>query len=111
MSTFRYGTTPSTGRWSFLPASQGRAQDLHIAAEFVDDEPLDAGALVGFQQRHRAVQLREYAAPVDIARQQHRRIHQLCKAHVHDVVGFQVDLCRAARALDDDDVHVLGRLL
>ena len=93
----------------FFQHGKAGPQDLHIAPELVDDEPPDAGTLVGFQQLYGAVQLREYAAPVDIARQQHRRIHQLCKAHVHDIVGFQVDLRRAARAFDHDDVVLGGK--
>ena len=74
----------------FFQHGKAGPQDLHIAPELVDDEPPDAGTLVGFQQLHSAVQLREYAAPVDIARQQHRRIHQLCKAHVDDIVAFRL---------------------
>ena len=66
--------------------------------------PGNARALLLFQQRHRAVKLGEHAAPVDVAHQQHRRIHQLCQAHVDDVVRLEVDFRRAARALDDDDV-------
>ena len=93
----------------FFQHGKAGPQDLHIAPELVDDQAPDAGTLVGFQQLHSAVQLREYAAPVDIARQQHRRIHQLCKAHVHDIVGFQVDLCRAARAFDHDNVVLGGK--
>ena len=51
----------------------------------------------------------KYAAAVDIARQQHRRIHQLCKAHVDDIIRLQVDLCRAARAFDHDNVVLGGK--
>ena len=43
------------------------AQDLDVAPEFVDDEPLDAGAFVRFQQRYGAVQLGKNAAPVAVA--------------------------------------------
>ena len=93
----------------FFQHGKAGPQDLHIAPELVDDEPPDAGTLVGFQQLHGAVQLREYAAPVDIARQQHRCIHQLCKAHVNDIIRLQVDLCRAARAFDHDDVVLGGK--
>ena len=93
----------------FFQHGKAGPQDLHIAPELVDDQAPDAGTLVGFQQFHSAVQLGEYAAAVDIARQQHRRIHQLCKAHVHDIVGFQVDLCRAARAFDHDNVVLGGK--
>ena len=85
------------------------AQDLDIAPEFVDDEPLDAGAFVRLQQRYGAVQLGKNAAPVDVARQKHRCVHEPGEAHVHDVVGLQVDLGGAAGPLDDDDVHILGQ--
>ena len=71
--------------------------------------PLYARPLLLLQQLHRAVQLGEHAAPVDVARQQHRRVHQLGQAHVDDVIRFQVDLRRAARALDDDDVKLLDQ--
>ena len=67
--------------------------------------PLNAGPLLRLQQLHRAVKLGEHAAPVDIACQQDRGIHQLGQPHVDDVVRLQVDLRRAAGALDDDDVH------
>ena len=87
------------------------AEDLHIAPEFVDDKPLDARPLFFFQQLHRAVKLGEHAAPVDVAHQKHRRIHHLGKAHVHDVLAFQVYLRRAACALDDDDVSLLGQTI
>jgi hypothetical protein len=50
----------------------------------------------------------EGAAPVDISDQQHGRAGQLGHAHVDDVVGPQVQLCRAARALDHDHVVVGG---
>mgnify|MGYP007008372255 CR=1 FL=1 len=40
--------------------------------------------------------------------QKHRRVHHLGEAHVHDVLALEVDLRRAARALDDDDVSLLG---
>jgi hypothetical protein len=49
----------------------------------------------------------EGAAPVDVGDQQHGRARQLGHAHVDDVVGPQVRLRRAARALDHHDV-VLG---
>ena len=93
----------------FFQHRKAGAQDLHIAAEFIDEQPLDAGALLRLQQRHRAVQLGEHTAPVDIARQQNRGIHQPGKAHVDDIVRLQVDLRRASGPLDDDDVHGFGQ--
>ena len=93
----------------FFQHRKAGAQDLHVATKFIDDKPLDALAFFFFQQLHRAVKLGEHAAPVDVAHQKHRRIHHLSEAHIHDVLAFQVDLCRAARALDDDDVSLLGK--
>ena len=72
------------------------------------DQPLDPGPLCGVEQGDGAVQLREHPAPVDVPRQQDGGVHQLGQPHVDDVVRLQVDLGRAARPLDDDDV-VLGR--
>ena len=93
----------------FLQHRQAGPQNLHVAAELVDNQTRNARALLLFKQRHRAVKLGEHATPVDVARQQHRRIHQLCQPHVDDVVRLEVDFRRAARALDDDDVHILAQ--
>ena len=93
----------------FFQHGKAGTQDLHVAPELVDEQPLDAGPLVRLQQGHRAVQLCKDAAPVDVSGQQHRGVHQLGKAHVHNVVGFQVDLGRAASSLNDDDVHLFGQ--
>ena len=90
----------------FLQHGKAGLQDGSIAPELVDDQPLDACPLGGFQQLYRAVQLCKHAAPVDITRQQHRCIHQLCQPHIDDIIRFQVDLRRAARALNDDDIHL-----
>ena len=70
----------------FLQHGKAGFQDGGIAPELVDDQPLDACPLGGFQQLYRAVQLRKHAASVDISRQQHRCIHQLCQPHVDDIV-------------------------
>ena len=91
----------------FFQHGQARAQNFHIAAEFVDDESLNAGPLLRLQQLHSAVKLGEHAAPVDIACQQDGGIHQFGQPHVDNVVRLEVDLRRAAGALDDDDVHIL----
>ena len=93
----------------FFQHSKAGAQDLHIAAEFIDEQPLDAGPLLWLQQRHRAVQLGEHTAPVDVSRQQNGGIHQPGKAHVDDIICLQVDFRRASGSLDDDDVHGFGQ--
>ena len=62
-----------------------------------------------FHQHHRAVQGREHAAAVDIAHEQHGCVCELRHAHIHDVILFQVDFRRAARAFYDDDVILSGK--
>ena len=69
-----------------LQRFQPRLQDFSVPPELIDDGPLDTGLFLRLQQGHRAVQLSKDAAPVNVAHQQHRRIHQLGKAHVHDVL-------------------------
>ena len=93
----------------FFQHRKAGTQDLHIAAEFIDEQPLDAGALLWLQQRHRAVQLGEHTAPVDVSRQQNGGIHQPGKAHVDDIVCLQIDLRRASGPLNDNDVHGFGQ--
>ena len=87
-----------------LQRFQPRLQNGPVAPEFVDHHALDAAALVLLQQRHRAVELGEHAAPVDVAHQQHRRVHQLGKAHIDDIILLEVDLRGAACPLNDDHV-------
>ena len=82
------------------------AENFDVTAEFIDDKSLDAIALVRLQQLYGAEKLREYTAAVDVADEQNGRIDKLCEPHVHDVIRFQVDLRRAARALDDDNVKI-----
>ena len=82
------------------------AENFDVTAEFIDDKSLDAVALVRLQQLYGAEKLREHAAAVDVADEQNGRIDKLCEPHVHDVIRFQVDLRRAARALDDDNVKI-----
>ena len=83
-------------------------QDGLVAPEVVDDESLHHSSLVLVQERHGAVEACKDAAPVDVGAQKHRRLGQLRHAHVHNVVGFEIDLRRAARALQDHDL-VVGR--
>ena len=55
----------------------------------------------------RAVELRENSSPVDVSREDHRRVNKLCEPHVHDVHILKIDLRRATRALDHHDVSIL----
>ena len=87
-----------------LQRLQPRFQNGPVAPELVDHHALDAAALILLQQRHCTIELGEYAAPVDVAYQQHRRVYQLGKPHVHNVILLEIDLRGAARPLDNDHV-------
>ena len=81
-----------------------RFQNGPVPSEFVDNGALDPGTLVFLQQGHSSIELGKDPAPVNIAHQQHRGIHQLGKPHVHNVVLLQIDLRRASGPFDDDNV-------
>ena len=84
-------------------------QNGPVSPEFVHHSALDPGPLLLLQQGHRAVELGKNAAPVNVAYQQHGRIHQLGQAHVDNVFLLQVDLRRTSGPLDDDDVVFGGQ--
>ena len=93
-----------------LPAGRRRDQrhavgeERRVAAEFVDEEALDQRRIVGIDHRLGADQAGDHAAAVDVADQHDGHIGGAGEAHIGDVVGAEVDLRRAARALDQDDV-------
>ncbi len=76
---------------------QPRRQKRGVAAKFVDQETGDARAIGRRQQFHRAHKMREHAAAVDIADEQHRRLRLGRDVHVHDVLRGKVDLGGRAR--------------
>ena len=88
----------------FFQDINARLQNRPVSPELIDNGALDALALLLLQQGDGAIELGEHAPPVDIAYQQHRGIHQLGHAHIHNVLLLQIDFRRASRALDDDDV-------
>ena len=69
-------------------------------------EPRPLGLL---QHRVGADQRRDHAAPVDVADQHDRQIRRAGEAHVGDVVLPQVDLGRAAGALDQHQVGLAAQ--
>ena len=58
-----------------------------------------------------ADELRDHPAAVDITDQNYRHIGGLGKAHIGDVAIAQVDLCRGARAFDEDDIRLCTKPL
>ena len=67
-------------------------------------KPRDRAPLLGVEHRLGADQARDHAAAVDVADQHHRHVGGAGKAHIGDVVLAQIDLRRAARALDQDEI-------
>ena len=92
-----------------LELRQTRPQNLHITAEFVDDETANPRLLVLLEQLDRAVQRREHAAAVDVADQQNGCIHQLRQTHIYNIILLEIDLRRTARTLDHDNVVLGGK--
>ena len=81
-----------------------RLKQRNIPPEFIDDGARNTSAFLRLQQRHRTIELGKYPAGVNVPHQQHRRIYQLCKAHVDDIICLQIDLRRTARTFDHDDI-------
>src|SRR5699024_5107071 len=94
---------------SLLQHSQSRAQQAFVPAEFVDEGADQPPPLLRLQQGHRAIQLGEDSAPVNIPRQQNGGVYQLRQPHVDNIVRLQVDFRRAARSLYHNDVALLGQ--
>ena len=84
------------------------AENAAVSAEFVDDYRFYHVLLGRFQQLHRADELRENSAPVDVADQKDRGFREPCHAHIHNVVSLEVQLGGTSRAFDHDYVVPRG---
>ena len=82
-----------------------------IAAELVDDEACDDCGIVGIEHALDADQLRDHAAAIDVADNDHRHVGAPRKAHIGDVAGAQIDLGGAAGALDQHEIGLAFRSL
>jgi hypothetical protein len=85
-------------------------EQFRIAAELVDEEAVDARALVRFQHRMGADETGDHAAAVDIAGEHHRYVGRGSKSHVGDVAHAQIDLGRATGTFHDNDVGLAREL-
>ena len=86
----------------------GAVEEAGIAAELVHDVAGEPGPLLGLEQAHRAHELGDHAAALDVADQSHGRPGPAGEAHVGDVALAQVHLGRAASTLDQDEVGAGG---
>ncbi len=83
---------------------QPRRQQTDITAEAIDNQSGNPCSLAGREQGQGAVQMGEYATPVDVAHQPHRAVRCLGEAHVSDVLVTQVNFRRAAGAFNEHHV-------
>ena len=81
-----------------------RIQYPLIPTEFVDDQTFHHLLFFLFKQHHGACQLGKYTAAINISRQQHRCLQQLCQPHIHNIFGLQIDLCRTSGPLHHDNI-------
>ena len=91
-------TAGERASWS-RPGSSSRGSPRNL---LITNPAISAGRPA--RGRRRAEQVREDAAPVDVADDEHRHLRAPRQAHVRQVGGPQVDLRRGAGALTDDDV-------
>ena len=82
-----------------------------IAAELVDQKAADHRGILGIQHPLGSHDLRDDPAPVDIAHQHNRHPRRAGKAHIGNVIGAQVDLCRAAGTFDQHDIAGRGQAM
>ena len=75
-----------------------------IAAELVDQETLEQSSLGRLHELPGADDAGDGTAQRDVGDQHHRHAGRLGEAHVGDIAGAQVDLGRAARALDQHQI-------
>ncbi len=106
--TSSHGITPSVGTPVRSSSHSGPgASSAGSPRKRLSRKPASRSRSASERQCHVPEQVRERAAAVDVAAQQHRRRDLERDRHVDDVAVAQVDLGRAARALDHDDVVVV----
>lgn len=93
---------------SLLEERQRGLEEGEVAAESIDDEPLDPGTIRGLQKLQRAHQCRQCPAPIDVRNQEHGSLGMVRHAHVDDVPLAQVDLRGTPGALNEQQVSVLA---
>ncbi len=89
---------------AFLQDAHAVGEEAGVAAEFVDNQPAHQRSLRRLQQPKGAEQLGEDAALVNVANEQYGRLDVPGHGHVDDVASFEIELGRAARALDDHQI-------
>ena len=86
---------------------ESRPQQVDVAAEFIQNDPLHPVLFLRFQQADRTDHGGNRAAPVDIGDQKYRRLDHQGDPHVDDVIRLQVHFGRTAGPFDHHDVIAL----
>ena len=81
-----------------------RIQNTLISPEFVDDQAFDHLLLFLFKQHHGTHKLCKYTASVNISCKQYRCFQHFGQSHIHNVLGFQVNLCRTSCTFHHDNI-------
>src|ERR1700730_9735241 len=84
--------------------SDAAVEEPDIPPELVDNVAREQCPLARGQKRMSADELGDDPAALDVADQHHRDIGRLGKPHIGDVAVTQIDLGRAPRTLDEDEV-------
>ena len=79
-------------------------EQARLTPELVDRKADDQGAVRRVEHGLGADQGRDNAPAINVADQTHRGVHAPGEAHVGNIASPQVDLGRAARPLDDDQL-------
>jgi hypothetical protein len=81
-------------------------EEAWVAAKLVDDIAGEPRPLGGGEQRVGPDELGDDPAAIDVADQRDRHIGGLGETHIGDVASAQIDLGRAAGALDEDEIGI-----
>ena len=100
--TARGRAPPSRSRCAI--AAMPSANSAGSPRNLLTMKPRISAASSGVEHRLGADEARDHAAAVDVADQHDRHIGRARKAHIGDVVRAQVDLRRAAGALDQHEI-------
>ena len=79
---------------TLLQPVESRLQQGNVASKTIDDETFDPSLFRGGQQFKGSDQMRKHPATVDVSDQNHRAVDRFGKAHIGNITGSQVDLCR-----------------
>ena len=85
-------------------------EQSRVAAKAVDDKALDLARVQLIQHGLGTDDLRNHPAAVNIADQHHRHARGTGKAHIGNVIGAQVHLCRAACPLHQHKVGLCAQM-